>query len=90
VYQWQASAAAIALDGTSCVYAVGYQSNLVQKFTSSGALLAQWGGSGTASGRFTGPTGIAFDRNGNVYVVDTGNNRVQKFSTVPPVLLIFP
>jgi len=88
--RWQASAADIALDGTICVYAVGYQSNLVQKFTSSGALLAQWGGSGTASGRFTSPTGIAVDKNGNVYVVDNENNRVQRFSTVPPVLLTFP
>ncbi|MEZ4570571.1 MAG: hypothetical protein R2849_09645 [Thermomicrobiales bacterium] len=34
---------------------------------------------GTAPGEFSGPTGIAIDADGYVYIVDTGNNRIQKF-----------
>jgi tripartite motif-containing protein 71 len=40
-----------------------------------------WGTLGTADGQFDGPLGIATDRSGNVYVADTRNNRVQKFSS---------
>ena len=38
-----------------------------------------WGSSGTGPGQFQGPGGIALDPSGNVWVADTGNNRVQKF-----------
>jgi sugar lactone lactonase YvrE len=41
---------------------------------------SQWGGAGTGDGQFNQPESIATDPSGNVYVVDTGNNRVQKFS----------
>ena len=39
-----------------------------------------WGTKGTAPGQFDGPRGIAVDRQGNVYVSEYGNNRIQKFS----------
>jgi tripartite motif-containing protein 71 len=41
----------------------------------------QWGSYGTGDGQFSGPEGIAVDSVGNVYVADTGNNRVQKFTS---------
>jgi DNA-binding beta-propeller fold protein YncE/4-amino-4-deoxy-L-arabinose transferase-like glycosyltransferase len=42
--------------------------------------LSMWGGQGTEPGQFQGPRGIAVDRQrGQVYVVDTGNKRVQVF-----------
>jgi DNA-binding beta-propeller fold protein YncE len=40
---------------------------------------SQWGMTGDADGQFSWPTGVATDAFGNVYVVDTFNNRVQKF-----------
>ncbi len=43
--------------------------------------ILQWGSNGTANGQFSGPHGIEVDADGNVYVVDTGNNRVQKFTS---------
>ena len=40
--------------------------------------LSMWGGQGAEPGQFQGPRGIAVDRQrGQVYVVDTGNKRVQ-------------
>ena len=40
-----------------------------------------WGNQGEGEGQFLRPRGIAVDGEGNVYVVDTGNNRVQKFDS---------
>ena len=39
------------------------------------------GGKGTAKGQFDSPTGIAVDPNGNVLVADSGNGRIEKFSS---------
>ena len=52
----------------------------IQKLSSTGTPLAQWGSLGAFPGQFNGPRGIAVDREGNVYVGDTGNDRVQKLS----------
>ena len=38
------------------------------------------GGQGTANGQFNLPHGIAADTAGNIYVADTGNGRIEKFS----------
>jgi len=38
--------------------------------------MGQWG---TGEGQFNGPQGLAIDSSANVYVADTGNNRIQKF-----------
>lgn len=40
-----------------------------------------WGSSGSGNGQFSAPYGIAVDSNGNVYVVDNINRRVQKFNS---------
>jgi hypothetical protein len=57
----------------------------VQKFTSSGGFITAWGDSGSGDGQF-GPSnlgfegGIAVDSLGTVFVADTGNGRIQKFT----------
>ncbi|HTC20048.1 MAG TPA: 6-bladed beta-propeller, partial [bacterium] len=48
---------------------------------------AQWGGKGVGNGQFDSPIGITLDRSGNVYVSDSGNNRIQKFNSNGKFLL---
>jgi sugar lactone lactonase YvrE len=56
---------------------------LVQKFTPQGVLLDQWssaGNDGVSIPTFNG-YGIAFDSLGKLFIVDTFNNRIQKYET---------
>ena len=39
----------------------------------------EWGTAGSGDGQFNSPFGVAVDSNGDVYVADTGNHRIQKF-----------
>lgn len=41
--------------------------------------LREWGASGSGSGQFAEPRGLAADSRGNLYVADTKNSRVQVF-----------
>jgi tripartite motif-containing protein 71 len=40
-----------------------------------------WGSKGSNPGQFNNPAGIVLDPEGFVFVVDTGNNRIQKFAS---------
>lgn len=77
---------AVAADGLT-VYVVDAGKSRIQTFTSADAgatysYAAQWGGAGAGDGQFTGPTSIVLDAAGtSLYVGDSGNGRVQKFST---------
>ena len=51
----------------------------IQVFTRNGVFLTKWGEEGIGAGQFDSPFGIAVDDNGNVYVADTYNHRIQKF-----------
>ena len=43
--------------------------------------LTQWGSQGSGDGQFMFPTGVAVDGDGDVYVADRDNNRIQKFTS---------
>src|SRR5438105_15907697 len=55
-----------------------------------GGFLLQFGSSGSGNGQFNAPYGAAVDpRTGDVYVSDTPNNRVEKFTSSGHYLLKF-
>ena len=53
--------------------------NRVAKFDKDGKFLAHWGSTGAGQGQFSGVKAIALDAQGNVYVADSGNKRIQVF-----------
>jgi len=69
----------VAVDNNGNIYVSDTYNSRIQKFTSAGAYLTQWGGLGNGNGQFDLPAGVTADNNGNVYVTDIYNNRIQKF-----------
>ena len=65
-------------DGTLLV-ADGLGNSRVAKFDRNGKFLMAWGSRGNAPGQFSGPHGIATDKNRRVYVADRTNHRIQIF-----------
>src|SRR6185369_9463381 len=53
--------------------------NRIAKFDKDGKFLKSWGQTGKENGQFDGVRSIALDAQGNVYVADAGNNRIQVF-----------
>ena len=73
----------IAIDSSGNVYVADSGNSRIQKFTSDGTFIREWGsgGTGTGDGEFYEPTDIAIDSSGNVYVSDITTNRIQKFTS---------
>jgi len=66
--------------GTGNIFISNRESNQVEVFSPTGATLAIDGKNGSANGNFSFPQGLAFAPNGNLYVSDSGNNRIQEFA----------
>jgi sugar lactone lactonase YvrE len=62
------------------VYVTDIKTNKAYVFDMKGKLLLEIGKPGTNDGEFNAPNGITADGEGNIYVVDTGNQRVQIFN----------
>jgi sugar lactone lactonase YvrE len=81
------SGVAVGADGT--IYVTDVANNFVDKFAANKTPLASWGGYADCvpecepqgNGKFRTVMGVDVDANGNVYVADMGNNRVQKFDS---------
>ncbi len=77
----------IAVDSAGNVYVGDVGNNLIRKITAAGVVttLAGSGVAGSADGtgtsaQFRGPTGVAVDSTGNVYVSDQTNNLIRKIT----------
>ncbi len=70
----------VAWDAAGDIYvADGFGNDRVAKFDKHGKFIKSWGSRGSEQGQFNTVHGIAIDTQGNVYVADTGNKRIQVF-----------
>jgi DNA-binding beta-propeller fold protein YncE len=70
---------AINVGSSGNVY-VADSKNRIQKFDSNGNFITKCGSNGTEAGQFNSPHGIALNSQNNVYVADSGNDRIQVFA----------
>ena len=61
------------------MYVVDSRNNRIQMYTLDGDFIDQWGSAGEGNGEFNLPWGICDDSEGNIYIADWRNDRVQKF-----------
>jgi DNA-binding beta-propeller fold protein YncE len=84
--QFEATGGA-AVDGDGNVYVADYRNHRMQKFAPNAQtprqydFVTKWGEEGNGNGQFSFPSDPAVDADGNVYVADVGNNRIQKFTS---------
>jgi peptidylamidoglycolate lyase len=67
----------------------GYGNNRVAKFSSDGKFLFDWGHKGQGPGEFDLPHSVAVDAQGNVYVADRSNARIQVFDSTGKFLKVW-
>ena len=82
----------VALDASSNLYVADTGNNRIRKINSASVVttLAGSGATGVADGlgtsaQFNGPEDVVVDSSGNVYVADTGNNRIRKINSASGV-----
>ncbi|HET9234794.1 MAG TPA: 6-bladed beta-propeller [Candidatus Eisenbacteria bacterium] len=80
------NAGGLAANASNQIFVADNQNQRVQKFSALGTPLASWPAgmpppSGSGDGQLAQPAGVDLDASGNVYVADSGNHRIQKFSS---------
>jgi DNA-binding beta-propeller fold protein YncE len=66
----------------------GYVNSRIAKFNKHGDWIESWGSYGSEPGEFDLPHSIQADRDGNIYVADRSNRRIQVFDTEGKLLRI--
>jgi len=78
----------LAVDAAGTIYVADHNNHTIRKITAGGAVTTLAGSAGVAgsadgigsASRFNGPTGIAVDGSGNIYVADTDNQTIRKIT----------
>lgn len=77
----------LTVDASGNVYVMDTENGRIQKFDSEGKFVAMWGSPGSGDGQFMNASSwgtlghIAADSEGNIFVIDANNYRVQKFDS---------
>jgi sugar lactone lactonase YvrE len=62
------------------IYAADLNNNRIDIFTLNGEFAWMFGEKGDKKGQFKEPSGVAVDKQGNIYVADAWNGRIEKFN----------
>ena len=74
----------IAVDPVSGdLYVVDDINGRIEEFNPNGTFLAAFGKKGSGNGELSSPQGVAVNSAGDIYVADTGNNRIEVWEPVP-------
>ncbi|MCX6732781.1 MAG: peptidoglycan-binding protein, partial [Candidatus Roizmanbacteria bacterium] len=78
-----ASPYGITVDSLNKIYVADAGYHRILRYDANGTYEAEWGTYGSADNstipQLDSPQGMAIDPSGNIYVADTGNNRIQRF-----------
>jgi uncharacterized protein YjiK len=73
------SPSAISIQG-SVLYVVDSGNCCVQKLTTAGKPISTFGTRGSGNGQLSNPRGICFDKDGHIFISESGNNRISVFA----------
>jgi len=76
-YGWFERAVNLAITPSGDLYVLDGAAHRIEKFDAKGARTKELGGIGQAAGDFFHPSAMALDAGGNLYVMESGNMRVQ-------------
>ena len=86
----------VAVDGSGNIFIADTYDNRIRKVSASTGIITTIAGNGTSgfsgdggpatSAELKGPTGIALDSSGNIYIGDTSNNRVRKITVATGII----
>src|SRR4051794_33769375 len=70
----------LAVESTGTLLVANAPANAVYRYSSAGEELGHFGTDGSGDGQMHNPLDVAIGPNGDIYVADNGNNRVERFS----------
>jgi sugar lactone lactonase YvrE/tetratricopeptide (TPR) repeat protein/fibronectin type 3 domain-containing protein len=72
---------ALAFDKAGALWVLDRRKSRVSKLDGAGNAVLSFGSSGSRNGQFDDPDDFVISSDGNIYVADTGNSRIQAFSS---------